>query len=70
VNAYDRLMAEQIPTRPAPPSKPASEPWTPEEQARHWAELGEAIRGWHWEGDTSLSARRRHLRLVRRAEAA
>jgi len=66
---YERLMAESIPTRPARP-KPANEPWTPEEQAKHWADLNEAIAGWHWEGDTSLSAKRRHLRLVRQATAA
>lgn len=65
----DRLLLEAIPVRPDPAPKPASEPWTPEEQARHWADLAEAIDGWHWQDDTSLSARRRHLRLVRRAAA-
>lgn len=66
----ERLLAETIPTRPppAPPSTPR--PWTPEEQARHWADLNEAIRDWHWEDDTSLSTTRRNLRLVRRATAA
>lgn len=67
---YERLLTETIPTRPAPAPKPVSEPWTPEEQAQHWADLQEAIRDWHWEGDTSLSKKRRHLRLVRRGEAA
>lgn len=66
----ERLLAETIPTRPPPAPKPASEPWTPEEQAQHLADLIEAVRDWHWEEDTSLSASRRHLRLVRRAEAA
>ncbi|MFF4489470.1 hypothetical protein ACFY0F_23725 [Streptomyces sp. NPDC001544] len=67
--AYDRLMAETIPTRPdAPP--PPIRPWTPEEQAQHWADLQAAISGWHWEDDTSLSAKRRHLRLIRQSEAA
>lgn len=67
---YERLLAEDIPTRPAPAPKPSAEPWTPEEQAQHWADLQDAITGWHWEGDTSLSTKRRHLRLIRRAQAA
>jgi hypothetical protein len=67
----ERLLAEDIPTRPppAPPPGPAR-PWTPEEQAQHLADLIEAVSDWHWEDDTSLSAARRHLRLVRRADAA
>lgn len=70
MNAYERLLAESIPTRPAPAPKPSNEPWTPEEQAEHLRILNEAISGWRWEGDTSLSSKRRHLRLIRRAEAA
>lgn len=66
MNAYERLMAEEIPVRPppAPFPKPAAEPWTPEEQAQHWADLGEAIRDWHWDDDP------RHLRLVHQTDAA
>lgn len=70
MNAYERLMAEEIPTRPPPPPKPAHEPWTPEEQARHWADLNEAIRDWHWHDDTRVGQRRRHLRLLRETDAA
>lgn len=70
MSALERLLAEDIPTRPAPAPPSTPRPWTPEEQAQHWAELGEAIRNWHWEGDTSLSARRRHLRLIRQHDAA
>lgn len=44
--------------------------WSPEEQARHVAELEAVLDGWQWEDDTSLSTTRRHLRLVRRSEAA
>ena len=69
MSPFEKLMAETIPSRPEPPA-PAIRPWTPEEQAQHWADLNAAISGWHWEGDTSLSAKRRHLRLVRQAEAA
>jgi hypothetical protein len=71
VNAYERLMAEAIPVRPppAPFSKPVTEPWTPEEQAQHRAELMEALNGWHWDDD-SRASERRHLRLVRQADAA
>lgn len=70
MNAYERLLAESIPTRPPPPPKPATEPWTPAEQAQHWADLQTAIADWHWEGDTSLSKKRRHLRLLRQQDAA
>lgn len=67
---YERLLAEAIPVRPAPASKPANEPWTPEEQAQHWADLGAALNGWHWEDDTSLSKRRREQRRQRETRAA
>lgn len=67
---YERLLAEDIPTRPPAPPKPSTEPWTPEEQAQHLADLNAALNGWHWEGDTSLSTKRRHLRLLRRGQAA
>lgn len=72
---YERLMAEAIPVRPPPAeprpqSVPAGYRWTPEEQDQHWAELNDAIRDWRWEGDTSLSAKRRHLRVAREAPAA
>jgi hypothetical protein len=58
---YERLMAEQIPTRPRrapkpePPPKPI-EPWTTAEQNAHWAALCEAV--------GIRSAKRPHLRLV------
>ena len=62
MNAYERLMAEAIPTRPAPAPKVDRTTlpcwWTAEEQARHWAELGAAIADWRWDDDP------RHLRLV------
>lgn len=60
----DRLLLEAIPVRPPPALRPAAEPWTPEEQARHWRDLGEAIADWHWDDDP------RHLRLIRQADAA
>ena len=71
---YERLMAEAIPVRPPPAPKPTeqkttAEPWTPEEQAQHRAELMEALDGWHWDDDTRASERR-HLRIVRQADAA
>jgi len=67
VSPLDRLLAETIPTRPGPHPKPHDEPWTPGEQARHWADLGEALRDWQWTGDTSLSKRRRGARRSRQA---
>lgn len=66
---YERLLVEAIPTRP-PPAPKATSHWTPEEQARHWADLNEAIRDWRWADDTRVGERRRHLRLLRQADAA
>jgi hypothetical protein len=37
VSPLERLLQEAIPTRP--PAKPLHEPWTPEEQAQHLADL-------------------------------
>lgn len=37
MSPLDRLLQEAIPTRP--PARPPHEPWTPEEQAQHLAEL-------------------------------
>lgn len=63
LNPLERLLLEAIPTRPAPAlkttPKPAAEPWTPEEQAQHRADLLEALDGWRYD-----RPRRRHLRLV------
>jgi hypothetical protein len=62
---YDRrmaeLMAELIPTRPAPPPKPEPPPkpiapWTRAEQDAHWAALCEAL--------GTPGAPRPHLRVV------
>jgi hypothetical protein len=66
---YERLLQEGVPTRPELPPPPGPRPpWTPEQQAEHRADLLEALHGWHWEDDPSLSATRRRLRLVRRGE--
>jgi hypothetical protein len=63
VNAYERLLAEAIPTRPAPADpRPA---WTPEQQAAHVAALLEALDDWTYHRD-----RRPHLHLVDQPEAA
>lgn len=59
---WERLMQEAIPVRPAP--KPADEPWTPAEQARHLAELEAAIAGWHSPDRRDTRKRVRHLRAV------
>jgi hypothetical protein len=61
-------MAEAIPTRPpAPPSSPKPSrpirPWTPEEQAQHWTDLGNALDGWVWD-EERRDKERRHLRAV------
>lgn len=65
----ERLLAEEWPTgtfghaRPPKRPKPPSEPWTPDEQAQHLADLARALKGWH---DTHDQARRTrpHLRLI------
>ncbi|MET9656369.1 MULTISPECIES: hypothetical protein [unclassified Streptomyces] len=49
---YERLTAEQIPTRPTPPPK-RDRPdlpgwWTPDEQAQHVADLLSAVSGWRF----------------------
>lgn len=68
MNAYERLMAEEIPVRPTPPGPPA--PWTPQEQAEHLATLLTALDGWHWQDPTRISYRRRgHLHLVQQPAA-
>jgi hypothetical protein len=59
---YERLMAEDIPTRP--PAKPPNEPWTPQEQAQHLTELLEGIDGWHDPSTQAEKKRQRHLRLI------
>lgn len=66
----ERLLAEGIPTRPAPAPPSTPRPWTPEEQAQHWADLNAALAGWRWQDDTRVGKRRRHLQLVRTARAA
>lgn len=53
---YERLMAEAIPVRP--PAKPPNEPWTPEEQAQHVADLLEALDGWHSQDPRDIRKRR------------
>lgn len=45
---YERLLAEQIPTRPAPaeprPQRvPVGHHWTPQEQDAHWQALCQAV---------------------------
>jgi hypothetical protein len=67
MNPYERLMQEAIPVRPP---RPSTAPWTPEEQAQHRTDLLDALSGWQWADDSRLSARRRHLRLIRQADAA
>lgn len=70
MNAYERLMAEAIPTGtfghaipPPPPDPRPIRPWTPEEQARHVADLLAALDGWVWDEDERAD-QRRHLRAV------
>ncbi|WP_031096313.1 hypothetical protein [Streptomyces sp. NRRL S-1896] len=53
MSPLERLLAEAIPTRP--PAKPAHEPWTPAEQARHWDDLGLALNGWTYKPHTPAS---------------
>ncbi|MEW2147743.1 hypothetical protein AB0909_00655 [Streptomyces albidoflavus] len=47
MTARERLLAEELPTgtfgRGERPRRPAPRPWTPEEQAAHYAELAAAL---------------------------
>jgi hypothetical protein len=65
MNAYERLMAEAIPTGTFGYARPArrqhAEPaprWTPEEQAAHWAELEAAL------NETETGGPRPRLRVI------
>lgn len=74
---YERLMAEAVPTgtfgHARPPKRQRTEPapmWTPQEQARHRAELDAALDGFELDDDYANRKRdryreqRTHLRLV------
>lgn len=70
-SAYERLMAEAIPTGtfghalpPRPPQAAYTPRWTPGEQAQHLADLLAALDGWHETSDRAEQKRGRHLRLV------
>lgn len=66
MNAYERLMAEAIPTGTfghAQPPPPGPRPWTAIEQREHAASLDAALEGWEWDRPTRREERR-HLRLV------
>jgi hypothetical protein len=73
VNAYERLLAEELPTGTfghalPPPSGPRA--WTALEQAEHVAVLLEAVNGWQSDDERDIRKRdRHHLRLVDDAEA-
>ena len=56
----DRLLLEAIPVRPPKPPVP---PWTPEEQARHLADLMEALDGWQSDEPSAVRKRTRHRQL-------
>lgn len=77
MNAYERLLAEAIPTgtfgHARPAQRRASEPapkWTPKEQAAHVAALDAALDGFELDDEYAEHKRdryreqRAHLRLV------
>lgn len=62
MNAYERLMAEAIPTGTfghAQPPPDGPRPWTALEQAEHRRVLDEALDGWHDTSDTATRDRQR-----------
>ncbi len=71
MNAYERLMAEELPTGtfghalPPPPPQRHTRPWTPEEQAQHVADLLTALQDWHDPSNQAEQKRERHLRLIK-----
>lgn len=56
----ERLLQEEIPVRPP---KPPVLPWTPEDQARHLADLLEALNGWQSDEPSTVRKRERHRRM-------
>jgi hypothetical protein len=64
VNAYERLMAEALPTGTfGHATPPGPRRWTAIEQAEHRRTLDEALDSWEWNRDERRTERR-HLRLV------
>ncbi|MER5213671.1 hypothetical protein ABT063_24645 [Streptomyces sp. NPDC002838] len=67
MNAYERLMAEAIPTgtfgHAPPPTNPHTRPWTPLEQAEHRRVLDEALTDWHDPSERATRDRHRPRRL-------
>lgn len=65
MNAYERLMAEAIPTGTfghAQPPRQGPRPWTALEQAEHRRTLDEALNNWHDPSETATRDRHRPRR--------
>lgn len=68
----ERVLAEELPTgtfgyaRPPAPAHREIRPWTPEEQARHLADLEAALDG--WQSDDEHDERRRTYQRERARE--
>ncbi|MDV6290296.1 hypothetical protein R2F25_30265 [Streptomyces sp. UP1A-1] len=65
MSEIDPRLAEDVPdgTFGGPRPEPRAlrpEPWSEEEQARHRAELGAALRGWRDESEPARRDRERH----------
>ncbi|MFC8873200.1 hypothetical protein [Streptomyces ardesiacus] len=58
----DPHLAEDVPTGAfgGPRPEPRVEPWTKAEQARHYADLTAALRGWRDESEPARRDRERH----------
>ena len=77
MSAYERLLADELPTGtfghalpprpPNPPPQPTPH-WTPEEQAQHVRDLLTGIDGWHYQEPDPED--RPHLRLIAETDAA
>jgi hypothetical protein len=49
VTALERTLAEAQPDGTFGGTRTRPAPWTPDEQARHYADLEAALTGWEWD---------------------
>lgn len=62
MTALELLLAEQWPDGTFAGPRPRPAPWTPDEQARHCADLEAALDGWAWDEAIRNTIRRNQTR--------
>jgi hypothetical protein len=58
VSPLERTLAEAQPDGTFGGPRTPATPWTPDEQARHYADLEAALNGWEWDRPTRRQASR------------